>query len=181
MATKKTIAVIGAADEREVAFAISLLKGAYRLLLIAEDDEKLIQLQEEIKPINETAEEEVIKCAREACWEADIIIPLNPYPINKELVQNIKEVSVGKVVVNFVSSIESFDANKEKIQELLPYSKIVTVEDTIVFSGKEDQTEKLKATIISEDDEALEIVSELLKTINLNPIITNSGNKIRTL
>ncbi len=181
MATKKTIAVIGATDEKEVAFAKSLLSGPYRLLLIAEDDEKLIQLQEEIKAVNETAEVEVIKCAREACWEADIIIPFNPYPINNELVQNIKEVSVGKVVVNFVSSIESFDANKEKLQELLPYSKIVTVEDIMVFWSEKDQIINSKATVISNDEEALEIVSELLKTKNLNPIITNSGNKIRTL
>src|ERR1051326_8075278 len=100
---KTTIAIIGATGNMGSAIAKTLAKGPYRLLLFANDEEKLNGLKEEIKQGTPSAELECIGCPVDASWEADVIIPAVPYNAQKEIVEKIKGVATQKVVVSIIN------------------------------------------------------------------------------
>src|SRR5574337_795483 len=100
MATKKTIAIIGASGKMGSAIAKSLSKGNYRLLLIANQHEKVEQLIDEIKSNNPSADVDSMGCPFDASWEADIIIPAVKYKVEKEVAEKIKQVATQKIVVS---------------------------------------------------------------------------------
>jgi len=126
---KKTIVWIGKIDRSPAAFHRLVVH--YRLIWV---------IQEEV-PSDASAikislpEVEVINCAKEGCWEADIII-LAEELILQELLEKIREVSTQKMVM--IISAENSIAGEERastIKEALPFSKIVEV----VMSSEEAQ------------------------------------------
>src|SRR5215213_5962035 len=132
MQTKKTIAIIGATGNMGSALAKSLAKGHYRLLLMAGKMEKLNALSDVIKSAHPQADVEVNGCAREACWEADIIIAATPYDAQKEVAQKIKEVATGKIVISLANPLKEISTSAaEELQMLLPYSKVVKAFNTV--------------------------------------------------
>lgn len=85
MATIKTIAIVGATGHMGSAIAKSLSKkGNYRLLLMSNEQDKLVDLKTQIEKSSKSTEVFAISCAREASWEADIIIVATPYEAEKE-------------------------------------------------------------------------------------------------
>ncbi len=122
MATKKTIAIIGATEKSGEAIATSLATGKNRLLLMAGDAERLDALKAKLETASASAEVDTITCSKEACWEADIIIIANPHEAATEIADKIREVATGKIVIT-LSSPESSAA--EELQTLLPYSKVI--------------------------------------------------------
>ena len=171
MAIKKTIAIIEATGERE-AFIAKRLSNAYRLLLIGAEKVELHQLAEGLKEANNNTEVEVIECAREACWEADIII--TPYPLQKEVIQRIKEVSVGKVVVCISRSKDA----GENLQHFLPYSRVAIL---TMAANQKLAYGNITCLVKTTDDEALETVAALLGAIGSSPVISEEADKQYTL
>lgn len=184
MATNQTIAIIDAIGTIGSAMAKKLASGPYRLVLMGEDLTKLTGLKHSIGENNPDADIELITCATDACWEADIIILAVPYKDEISLIGKIKEVATGKIVVSISDTF--YEANEilltsnlksigEKLQELLPNSKVVKAFSmnyaskslVPVISGIE-----LKNLIGGNDNEALETVSLLFKHAGFNPIIT---------
>ena len=153
MAVKKTIAIVGATGRAGTAIA-TRLSAECRLLLIAQNTDKLTELAAEITHTTSNAEVEIMSCAKEGCWEADIIILAIPYYISeKEVAGKIKEVATQKIIIRIISvnNITSFYPEYlEELQRLLPYSKIVTV-----FINVADLS---KTTIMGRDEEAIETV-----------------------
>ena len=125
MAVRKTIAIIETAGN--TAIVKSLAKGNNRLLLIGEDNDKLTNLANEIIEAVPTAEIEIMNCAFDGCWEADIIILDVPYAAQKEVAEKIRDVATGKTIISIYNNAEETLSNKnnEALQKLLPYSKIV--------------------------------------------------------
>ena len=117
MATIETIAIVGAAGKLGSAVARSL-NGKYRLLLMSEDVEELVELKTELSKSSPDAEVHAVSCAREAAWEADIIIIATPYAAEKDVAEKIREVAVGKIVISISRPLDSF------------YSQLVTSEDS---------------------------------------------------
>ena len=74
MAHNKTIAIIGATGNVGSAIAKCLSATSNRLLLMANEADHLAQLISEIELMSPTAEIESATCAKEASWEADIIV-----------------------------------------------------------------------------------------------------------
>ncbi|HET9054539.1 MAG TPA: NAD(P)-binding domain-containing protein, partial [Cyclobacteriaceae bacterium] len=75
MAAVKTIAIIGATGNMGSAIAKSLVKkGDYRLLLMSDEHDKLAGLKSVIEQSSAKTEVFSMSCARDASWEADIII-----------------------------------------------------------------------------------------------------------
>ena len=73
---RKTIAIIGVDDKGKIGSSIAraLSKSRYRLLLMAEEYHTALSLKNELQSTRSDTELVAMDCAKEACWEADIII-----------------------------------------------------------------------------------------------------------
>ena len=193
MATKKTIAIIGATGNMGSAIAKRLASSNYRLLLFAHNKQGSAALKKEIRLINPAADIEFIGCSFEASWEADIIIPAVPYKIEKEVADRIKQVATQKIVISISNPFnESYDglvtapgtSAGEEMQKLLPDSKLVKAFNTIFsthFSNPVPGERQPDVLLAGNDDEALQTVSELVKAMGFNPVIAGDISASETL
>ncbi|PVY37332.1 NADPH-dependent F420 reductase [Pontibacter virosus] len=186
MKTKQTIAIIGASGNMGSAISRSLSRGNYRLLLCAKDLEKVQAVAADIKTSYPGAEVEAVDCTKEASWEADIIINAVPYAAEKEIAEKIREVANQKIVISIANPLnETYDglvtapdtSAAEELQKLLPNSKVVKAFNTTFaadFSTPVIDGKQVDAFIAGNDKEALQVVSELVKTAGFHPIV--AGN-----
>lgn len=193
MQTKQTIAIIGAAGNMGSAIAKSLAKGNYRLLLFTENKNKLKELEKEIKAVYKNADVEPIACSYTASWEADIIVVAVPYTAEKKVADKIREVANQKIVISIANPLnETYDgllttpdtSAAEELQKLLPNSKVVKAFNTTFaadFSQPIIDGKQTDAFIAGNDTDALETVSELVKTAGFNPMIVGDLPVSRTL
>ncbi|TCK80806.1 hypothetical protein C8N28_2560 [Albibacterium bauzanense] len=163
MAVKQTIAFIGAADELYTVLVKKLAQANYPLLFISNDGYRYQQLTDQIKSDIPNADIETTDCAKEACWEADIIALFDNTTLEKELIERISAVATQKIVIcistsdnHNLSSIQTKD-----LQSMLPNSKVIQVFHDI--SG-------LELLVSGADQEAIELVSEIFE--NAGFIIT---------
>jgi len=193
MNTKQTIAVIGATGNMGSAIAKNLSQGNYRILLCANDQHKIQSLAEEIKQSNAAAEVETLDCAKNASWEADIIIVAVPYQAEKEVAAKIREVANQKIVISIANPLnETYNgllttpdtSAAEELQKLLPNSKVVKAFNTTFaadFATPVIAGSQVDAFVAGNDQEAVEIVSELVQTVGFNPIVAGDLSVSRTL
>jgi len=156
MAVKKTIAIIGEIQGKEK-ILLQLVKN-YRLLWITKEEDPYFDLSQSLIRELPEAELEIFACAKEGCWEADIIF-LEVHGIEMELIEKIREVATQKIVVVLGMADDSVPAIVNKlllVQEGFPYSKIVEVyqEPEIVVVGK--------------DPVAVEYVKEIVQNLELS-------------
>lgn len=193
MKTKQTIAIIGASGNMGSAIARNLSKGNYRLLLCANNSEAVLELVNGIKASDATADVEAIECSKDASWEADIIILAVPYGAEAELASKIKEVANQKIVISIANPLnETYNglitapdtSAAEELQKLLPNSKVIKAFNS-TFAGDFNQPviegKQIDAFVAGNDQEALEVVSELVSTAGFNPIIAGDLSVSRTL
>jgi NADPH-dependent F420 reductase len=185
MQTKQTIAIIGATGNMGSAISKNLSKGNYRLLLRANDRQKLEELVNEIKTANSSADIEGINCPVDASWEADIIIAAVPYEAEKDVAEKIRDVANQKIVISIANPLnETYDglvtepgtSAAEELQKLLPNSKVVKAFNTTFaadFSTPVIEGKKTDAFIAGNDEDAVQTVAGLVSTAGLNPI--NAG------
>ncbi|HEX5169602.1 MAG TPA: NAD(P)-binding domain-containing protein [Cyclobacteriaceae bacterium] len=141
MKTPTTVAIIGATGSMGAAIAKGLSKnGRYRLLLMSQEQDELVDLKVELEKSNSDAEVDALSCAKEASWEADIIIMATPYEAEKIVADKIREVATGKIVISisnplnnaYMDSVPPPDTSAaEELQKLLPHSKVVKTFNTI--------------------------------------------------
>ena len=163
MAAKKTIAIIGATEKSVTKVAGQLAQANYRLLLVSDNNFQPGKLSGFIRKHRQVAEIERIDCAKDGCWEADIIMLAIPVDKEKEIVEKIKEVATQKIVAVLLNNENdvSFISAKE-LQRLLPHSKTAAI-----FISPEAEV-----FITSDDDEATETLSNIFKTAGFNPVVT---------
>jgi 8-hydroxy-5-deazaflavin:NADPH oxidoreductase len=194
MATVKTIAIVGATGNMGSAIAKSLTKkGNYRMLLMSNEPDKLEELRSHLEETNTGTEIYSVSCAREASWEADIIIVATPYEAEKEVAERIREVATGKIVISISNPLNSSynelitsadTSAAEELQKLLPNSKVVKTFNTTfaadfispIIDGKTTD-----AFIAGNNGEAVETVSEVVKSAGFNPVIAGDLSVSRTL
>ena len=193
MKTKRTIAVIGATGNMGSAIAKSLSKGNNRLLLFANNPDKVQALVSEIKNVNTTADVEAYECPANASWEADVIILAVPYAAEKEIATKIKEQANQKIVISIANPLnETYSglttspntSAAEELQKLLPNSKVVKAFSSTFaadFSTPVIDNKQVDALIAGNDTDALETVSELVTTAGFNPIVAGELTVSRTL
>lgn len=193
MYTKQTIAIVGATGNMGAALAKSLARSSYRLLLMGTNAERLQQVSQETKKIDETADIDVLLCPIEASWEADIIILAVPYAVEKELAPKIAPVANGKIVISISNPItpdftgsllpETSSAGEE-LQKLLPYVKVVKAFNTTfaanfgqpVFDGN-----VADCFLAGNDQDAVEQTKQLVEAVGFKPIVAGDLTKSRTL
>lgn len=193
MNTKQTIAIIGATGNMGSAIAKSLSGGNYRLLLKANDKDKLGSLVKEIKKINPKADIEPAVCPAEASWEADMILLAVPFEAEKEISEKISELANQKIVISISNPLnETYDglltspdtSAAEELQNQLPNSKIVKAFNTTFaadFTTPVIDGKKVDAFIAGNDDVAVNAVKELVETAGFNPVIAGDLSTSRTL
>ncbi len=177
--TKQTIAIIGADSNIGSSIAKSISGDNYRLLLFSDEVSSVQPLAEEITQSDSSADVDVRDCQHDACWEADIIILTVPYRAQKEVVERIKDVATQKIVISMPASIsETGDpatvswkiGATGELQERLSNSKIIKIFNTD-FTCPVIEGKRADAFIAGNDEEALETVSELVKTAGFNPVV----------
>lgn len=193
MKTKQTIAVIGATGNMGSAISRNLSTGNYRLLLFSKKLEEAQTLAGDIKSANASADMEAIECSREASWEAEIIILAVPYGAEAAIAEQIKDVANQKIVISISNPLnETYNAlitapdtsAAEELQKLLPNSKVIKAFNS-TFAGDFNQTvidgKQIDAFVAGNDQEALDVVSELVSTAGFNPIVAGDLSVSRTL
>jgi hypothetical protein len=193
MTTVKTIAIVGATGNMGSAISKGLAKGNYRLLLMANGQNKLESLKTELEKAGSKSEIFTLACPKEASWEADIIILATPYDAEKELAEKIRDVAAGKIVVSISNPLNSsYDglvtapdtSAAEELQKLLPLSNVVKAFNTTFaadFGSPIIDGKTVDAFIAGNDEEALETVSELVKTTGFNPVVAGDLSVSRIL
>ena len=165
------------------AISKGLSKGNYRLLLCSEESEKITGLVKQIKQTHPAAEVEQLDCSVDASWEADIIILAVPYSAEKELVPRLKDVANQKIVISIANPMnDTFDglvtaadtSAAEELQKLLPNSKVVKAFNTTFaadFATPVIDGKQVDSFIAGDSDEAVQTVTELIRTVGFNPIV----------
>ena len=189
----QTIAIIGASGNMGSAISKSLSKGNYRLLLCANEQDKVQAVVEEIRSTNPSANLEAIDCSVEASWEADIIIVAVPFAAEKEVARKIQEVTNQKIVISISNPLNSTfnglvtapdTSAAEELQKLLPNAKVVKAFNTTFaadFSSPVIDNKQVDAFIAGNNEDALKIASELVSTAGFNPLVAGDLTVSRTL
>ena len=99
MATKKTIAIVGATDKTGRAIVNQFASMPYRLLLVSNNPNELYQFTKKITKEYPDAEIESLECVKDGCWEADVIIIAVAPAEEKQVAELMKEVATQKIVV----------------------------------------------------------------------------------
>ena len=175
------------------AISRGLAKGNYRLLLCANDLDKVQTVANEIRSSHPGADVTVSDCSRDASWEADIIIAAVPYAAEKEVAEKIKEVANQKIVISIANPLNDFfnglvtapdTSAAEELQKLLPYSKVIKAFNTTFaadFATPVIDGKQADAFIAGDDLEALQTVSELVETAGFNPLVAGNLSVSGTL
>lgn len=193
MNTKQVVAVIGASGSMGSAIAKSLAKGNYRVLLHSSKTNKVRSLLDEIKGGNSSADIEIVDDYREVCWEADIIVLAVPYSVEKEVAENIRKVANQKVIISVSNPLSDTytglitapgTSAAEELQKILPHTKVIKAFNT-TFAGDFNQPtingHQVDCFIAGNDEDALQVVYDLVKTTGFNPVITGDLSVSRTL
>ena len=179
--TKQTVAIIGADSPKGSNIAKSICQDNYRLLLISDDISKIQPLAKEITQTNASSDIDVRDCQFDACWEADIIVMAVPCRAHEEVAGIIEKVATQKIVISTANrtneaseelEISAGARAAEKLQNLLPNSKIVRAFNTVTavdFNLIDADRKPIDISIAANDEEALKIVSELTETAGFNP------------
>lgn len=122
---KKTIAILG--DNKGIFPNVMqvVMKQDLRLLFVTEDEAKKLEISRHPKFRQATAEVEFLSCERDGCWEADMIMLVDPDTSSASLVEKIKEVATQKIVL--VASEGKTIKDEPDLRELLPWSKVVEI------------------------------------------------------
>ena len=158
-----TIAILGAADTN-ISFVAKRVSKHCRILLFDKNVLKLAELYNQLLASNPFANIEKMNCATNASWEADIIIFSVTCCLDNSIIEKIKQVSTGKIVIIIgeQSNTELAPIDYLKLQQLLKHVKLINVCSSI-NNTKTDLENKL--TIKGNDKAALETVSFLFTSV----------------
>lgn len=120
-----TMAILGDTGNFNPEVMEVLLQKDLRLLFVSEDEEQLSFLKTRMNIMEAVAEVDYISCEREGCWEADMILLVNPHRSSEALVEKIREVATQKIVL--VTSETHAQQEQPNLKKLLPWSRVVEV------------------------------------------------------
>lgn len=159
MGVKETLAFLGESATVCPSLMGKLAEHGYRVLLVSDD---ALEMDNWLKGINlegVPGEIELIHCAKDGCWEADIIALVDPEEIGAAMVNRIKDVATQKIVL----CIETQESEKscfsktqlEKLQDSFPHSKLIYIKIN---------AQNMSHQIHGNDEEAREVVSRIFET-----------------
>jgi predicted dinucleotide-binding enzyme len=185
MTSPKTIAIVGATGKMGSVISRSLAEAGYRLVLTAHYRPRLTALKNELVQIYD-ADVTLSATAREAAWEADLVVLAVPTQVEMEVATLIREVVSGKIII----SISARDNRKadvsaaEELQRLLPYSKVVKTFNTFHISTYVSPIVSCKSSVVfvaGNNGDAVTLVTELGKQAGFSPMIVGDLSASRAL
>ena len=166
MSNRRTFAVLGVSETNSIFLAKQIAK-TNPVLLFDHDAVVLNTVYSQILSELPNANSEMMICPTNASWEADVIILSNPAATDVNLIEKIRNVATGKIVIfleNKKNTI-NFKSALDKLQYLFPFSKVIQsfesmdeVEDSVLLKGN--------------DKEALKTILTLFTSIGLKANIT---------
>jgi predicted dinucleotide-binding enzyme len=190
MINKPVIAIIGATERMGSTLAGLFAQASQRMVLVDTAAEKVFSLASELKDKFPAASIEVQTCAREASWEADIIIIASTDQSYCTIAERIQAVAIGKIVISVSSIIKSPAAGEneisaaEELQKLLPYSKVIKTFNALMasdFVSAPVDGSALDIYIAGNDEEAMAAVEELVKAVGFRPVMAGDLTASRRL
>jgi hypothetical protein len=197
---KQTVAVIVAGNSMGSAIAFSLAKAGYRTIVTSHDQKdlspfipKLLLLIGRIGFEVPQADVGISFRARDASWEADIIIPIVPYEAQAAVASEIKDVVTGKIVISVVNPLnDSFDglltpcatSAAEELANLLPRSTVVKAFNTLSpldFKKPQIAGGIADVFVAGDENEAVSTVMQLVKDVGFHPLFAGKLAMSRTL
>src|SRR5690606_33118970 len=121
MGTKKTIAIIGLTTGQENSLLRKLALNN-RLLIVSDRTDNFPELSEFIQENTGEDAIELIDCAKDGCWEADIVSLWNGCKQQTKQLENLQAGATQEIVV-FLTGTEERNSK----HHLLPHSKIISV------------------------------------------------------
>jgi predicted dinucleotide-binding enzyme len=104
------------------------------------------------------AKAEIMICPTNASWEADVIILSNAGTTDVNLIEKIRNVATGKIVL-FLENKKNMNTSgntDEKLQHLFPFSKVVqsfesadNSNDSVLLKGKDEEALKTILTLFT--------------------------------
>ncbi len=186
MADIKSIAIIEATSAIGSGLARILSKSPrYRLLLMSDDHAALEGLRSEVGAYKLGDELCAMTCAREAAWEADIIL-IAATGSQSVVADKVRDVAIGKVVISTSNPIVDAYYNREKsgdtsaaeeLQKLLPYSKVAKAFNTMFPRDITSQSANVKPVdvhVAGNSSDAIETASELVTRAGFNPVVVGT-------
>ena len=132
--TPTTIAIVGATRPKGVAVAYELARKRCRLVLMSDDLSALNDLERNLAGLS--AEILTQDCAKEACWEAEVIILAVNEADSLALAGKIKEVATGKTIICVPDrQATSMSSLSDRLALVMPFSRVI--ETTRVFTAVE--------------------------------------------
>lgn len=157
MTNRRTFALLGVSENNSIFLAKQIAK-TNPVLLFDHDAIVLNTVYSQILSEYPNANAEVMNCPTNASWEADIIILSNAAATDGNLIEKIRNVATGKIVLFLENKKNTSTGGNtdEKWQDLFPYSKVVQsfnsmdeVEDSILLKGNDDEVLKTILTLFT--------------------------------
>lgn len=161
MAVKQTIAIVGNKNKYCMEMMQYLVNEGYPLLyILCEEDESATFIQQ-IMLDHQNADIEILKCPKEACWEADIVMVFNQNQIGStNFIHQILDFTTQKILAAIVTDSDIWQKEegfRTELQNHLPHTHIVSV----YVEGNENG----EIQIQGQDEEALGVIAEIFKNL----------------
>lgn len=157
MSNRRTFAVLGVSQTNSIFLAKQIAK-TNPVLLFDYDTVKLNTVYSQILSEYPNAHAEMMICPTNASWEADVIILSNAATTDVNLIEKIRNVATGKIVI-FLENKKSTNTSgntDEKLQHLFPFSKVVhsfesadESNDSFFLNGNDKQAVKTILTLLT--------------------------------
>jgi hypothetical protein len=161
MSNRRTFAVLGVSETNSIFLAKQIAK-TNPVLLFDHDAVVLNTVYSQILLEYPNAKAEIMICPTNASWEADVIILSNAGTTDVNLIEKIRNVATGKIVLFLENKMNTNTGGNsaEKLQHLFPFSKVVNS-----FESTDDFNDSL--FLNGNDKEAVMTILTLFTSIGL--------------
>ena len=190
MATKQTIAIVGADGPIGTEIAKSLSKAGYRVLLSGKNDDKLDTLAVVLRGNGGTVEVHPTDSV-ESLRQADVIMISSSGEGVREIAEYLRAVSAGKIIVStsgeFYTAQTELPINSsvaEELQKMLPGAYVVKTYSIHLGSGFGSplvNSENRDTFIVGNDREAVNTVADVIRIAGYFPILAGNLQVSRKL
>lgn len=167
------IAIIGSGNVGK-ALATSLVRAGHDITITAADVEHAAGAADEVGARS-------AKSNREAAEGAEAVILAVPYPAVKEVLGEIGNALVGKILIDVTNRMDPDDPTatldgtsaSEQIQSKVPQALVIKAFNTVFAANQANPTvegTELDGFVAGDDEKAKRAVLELVKSIGLRPI-----------
>ncbi|MBS1738752.1 MAG: hypothetical protein JSS98_19400 [Bacteroidetes bacterium] len=165
MKVRETMAFVGEPVAAPNMLIERLAASYYPLVLVANDSNHIETLSKRLFEQTPNADVEVLECAKEGCWEADIIVLNDILSVNDGLIEKIKAVANQKIVVYLIREEEQSPSMIEAVGQLQHrLSNTIGVQLILDSETKEFH--------IAGNKEATSIIENILNAIGFRSLIS---------